>query len=320
MRRALIAGGAGFIGSNLTSFLIEKGILVTVIDNCITGSKKNLEQLLATNAITYIEGDIADKKTLDALKKDSFDIIFHLASPASPIQYTRYPEETMLANSYGTRNLLQFLKEGHAKRLVITSTSEVYGDPLVHPQVETYWGNVNSFGPRACYDESKRFAEALCYTYIHSYGTDIKIARLFNTYGKNMEQNDGRVVSNFIMQALTKKPITIYGDGKQTRSFCHISDMVNALFALAETSSNDYIFNLGNPEEHTIEEAAKLIKELTHSPSEIVFQPSTVDDPKRRKPDITKAKTVLQWEPHTSFKDGIIATIPYFQTRFLQTS
>ncbi|NTU74389.1 NAD-dependent epimerase/dehydratase family protein, partial [Candidatus Roizmanbacteria bacterium] len=246
------------------------------------------------------------------------DIIYNMASPASPIQYKKHPLETMKTNSIGVMRLLDYMKVSGSKVFVQSSTSEVYGDPLVHPQKETYWGNVNTLGPRSCYDEGKRFAETLIMNYFHTYNLDVRLARIFNTYGPNMEKNDGRVVSNFIMQSLTKQPITIYGEGEQTRSFCYVSDMVNGLYKLAATPNlAGEVINVGNPDERTINELAGLIKEMTGTPSEIIHQPIDADDPCRRKPDISKAKELLDWEPKVSLRDGLEKAIVYFKERFL---
>jgi len=313
MQTILIAGGAGFIGSNLTKTLLDQGDTVWIIDNLITGRTKNIEQYLKNNRLHFIEGDITNPTALEPLPEVPFTIIFHLASPASPIQYANHPEETLLASSTGTRHLLQLARKTRA-RLVYASTSEVYGDPLEHPQKETYWGNVNSFGPRSCYDEAKRFGEAMCYTYLHRDNVNVKIARIFNTYGPNMEQNDGRVVSNFITQAITGKPITIYGDGMQTRSFCFVDDMVAGLMALSHTEeAAATIFNLGNPHERTMLDIAQQVLTLTGSLSSIVHKDKPMDDPLRRKPDITRAKTILHWEPKVHLEDGLQKTIAYFK-------
>lgn len=314
----LITGGGGFIGSNLTAFHLEKNDVVFVIDNLITGSRKNISRFLTNKNFHFYQSDVL---TFNLPRRQAgfslptyFDLIYHLASPASPIQYKKYPIETLLTNSQGTHNLLQFLKKSLSKNFVLASTSEVYGDPLVHPQKEDYWGNVNPNGIRSCYDESKRFAESLAMNYFRKHKLNIRIARIFNTYGPNMEKNDGRVVSNFIIEALTNKPITIYGDGKQTRSFCYISDMVNGLYLLAtKTNIAGSIINLGNSIERSVLELAKIIKNLTKSSSKIVFQPIEEDDPKKRKPDISKAKKLLGWTPKVSIEDGLIKTIDYFK-------
>lgn len=307
----LITGVAGFIGSHLAHLLIGDNNRVFGVDNFITGNKKNIADLLNNPRFNLIEKDLI---TYDLSTIPPCDYIFHLASPASPIQYKKNPIQTLMVNSLGTKNVLDFIKRTNSGVFVITSTSEVYGDPLVHPQKETYWGNVNPNGVRSCYDESKRFAESLVMTYFRNYNLNVRIARLFNTFGPNMEQNDGRVVSNFILQALRNKPITIYGDGTQTRSFCYISDMVKGLFRLATTKNiAGEVVNLGNPNEKTILELAKQIKTMTSSTSEIVFAAIDQDDPKKRKPDITKAHALLDWEPQVNLEEGLSNTIIYFK-------
>lgn len=313
--KILITGGAGFIGSNLTEFHLEKNDEIYVIDNFITGNKKNIEPFLKNSSYHFTQGDV---RNFVFSTLPSFDIVYHLASPASPIQYKKYPIETLMVNGMGTYNLLEFFKISKSKVFIFSSTSEIYGDPQVHPQPENYWGNVNPVGTRSCYDEAKRFAEALIYSYFRKNNLDLRIARIFNTYGPNMEKNDGRVVSNFIMQALQKKPITIYGDGRQTRSFCFVSDMIKGLYqmAIAHNIAGE-IINLGNPDEKTIIDLAKIIKRMTNSESDIVNQPIEADDPKKRKPDITKAKELLCWQPTVNLHDGLIKTIEYFKTRFL---
>lgn len=308
--KILIAGGAGFIGSSLTQLHLKRKDTVFIIDNLITGSIKNIKPFLKLNTVHFIQEDVVD---YDFTKLPSFDIVYHLASPASPIQYKKYPIETLLSNSRGTYNLLEFVKKSQSCVFVLASTSEVYGDPLVHPQPENYWGNVNPNGIRSCYDESKRFAESITTTYFRKYKLDTRIARIFNTYGPNMESNDGRVISNFIMQALTNKPITIYGTGRQTRSFCYVSDMVKGLYLLATTPKiSGQVFNLGNPVEKTILEISTMIKEMIKTKSKIVFLPIDSDDPKKRKPDITKAKQILKWKPEISLEKGLPKTIDYF--------
>lgn len=310
----LITGGAGFIGSNLAAFHLLKHDHIYVIDNLLTGSKKNIEPLQDNANFTFINADITN---CEFSQLPPCDIVYNLASPASPIQYKKFPIETMMTNSIGTKNVLEFFRSSGSKVFVESSTSETYGDPLVHPQVETYWGNVNPIGVRSCYDESKRFAEALIMSYYRKYNLNMRIARIFNTYGPNMEENDGRVVSNFIMQALTKKPITVYGDGTQTRSFCYVSDMVQALYSLATTQNiAGQIINLGNPNEKTINELADLIKNMTKTPSEIIHKPIDEDDPKKRKPDITKAQQLLNWQPKILLENGLTNTITYFKERF----
>ncbi len=306
----LITGGAGFIGSHLSKKYIDLGDDVYIIDNLLTGNKKNIESL-SKDKLHFFEEDV---QTFDFKKLPEIEIAYHLASPASPTQYKKYPIETLMTNAYGTYRLMEHAKNGTIKKTVLASTSEVYGDPLVHPQNESYFGNVNSVGPRACYDEAKRFAEALVMTYRQKHNLDICIARIFNTYGSNMEVDDGRVISNFISQIIKGEPITIYGDGKQTRSFCFVSDMVDGLSTLGETKNlSGQVINLGNPEEKTVLELAELIKNLMQSKSEFEFKPIDSDDPKKRRPDITKAKTLLNWEPYVSLEEGLKKTIIYFK-------
>lgn len=309
--KILITGGAGFIGSNLASFHLKKADNVTVIDSFITGSERNLKHILHHKDFHLVRADVT---SCSFEKLPSFDIIYHLASPASPIQYKKYPIETLMVNSLGTKRLLDFMLKTKSKRFVFSSTSETYGDPLIHPQKEDYWGNVNPVGIRSCYDESKRFGEALCMSYVRKHNLDIRIARIFNTFGPYMEQNDGRVVSNFIIQALQKKPFTIYGDGTQTRSFCYVTDMVQGLYLLATTNKlNGEIVNLGNTDERTVKELALLIKKLTNTSSSIIRQNIDTDDPQRRKPDINKAKQLLGWKPTVTLEKGLVKTIAYFQ-------
>ncbi len=313
--KILVTGGAGFIGSNLAAFHLVKNDDVTIIDNLLTGAKKNIEQFLTDKKFQFIEADIT---TFDFSTLRPFDLIYHLASPASPIQYKKHPVETLLVNSQGTYNVLEFMKNSHSQIFVLASTSEVYGDPLVHPQTESYWGNVNPVGVRSCYDEGKRFAEAITMTYFRKDKLDIRIARIFNTYGPNMEKCDGRVISNFIMQALTNEPITVYGDGKQTRSFCYVDDMVKGLYLLATVKDiSGEVINLGNPHERTIADLAQTIKEKVKSSSPIVFESIDDDDPKRRKPDIAKAGKRLNWQSTIDLSAGLDKTIDYFKKRFL---
>ena len=311
--RSLVAGGAGFIGSHLCSSLLEKGNTVICVDNLITGSKKNIEKLLDNNRFTFIEHDITNQFNNATIQQiGTVDYIYHLASSASPIQYQNHPLETLHVNSIGTEHMLTLAKETGAK-ILYASTSEVYGDPLEHPQKENYWGNVNSFGPRSCYDESKRFGEALVYTYIKKFTVDARIIRIFNTYGPNMEKNDGRVVSNFIIQALSGKPMTIYGDGLQTRSFCYIADMVEGIIRAMETeNTKGAVINLGNPDERSVRDIALLVKQMTRSKSDIVYQDLPEDDPARRQPDISNAKQLLNWKPSISLEEGLKKTIQYF--------
>ncbi|HLD39461.1 MAG TPA: UDP-glucuronic acid decarboxylase family protein, partial [archaeon] len=290
MKTCLVAGGAGFIGSWLCKDLIEKDYRVVCLDNMITGHRENID--IDSDNFSFIDHNITNSITFD----EKIDFIFHLASPASPVHYQKHPVETLLANSVGTMNLLKLAEKNNASFL-FASSSEAYGDPKEHPQKETYWGNVNPNGPRACYDEGKRFGEAL----VSSFPVDWRIVRIFNTYGPFMNKNDGRVVPNFINQALENKPITVYGDGKQTRSFCYVSDMVEGLEkAMFSDKARGQVINLGNPSEITMLELADIIIELTGSKSELVFKNLPVDDPTRRKPDITKAKDLLCWTPNVN--------------------
>ena len=306
----LITGGAGFIGSHLTKHYLDTGTHVYVIDNLITGTERNIS-FADTSHLHFFNHDICN---FDYSQLPEIDLAYHMASPASPIQYKKHPVETMLANSWGTYKLAEEMKKGTIKKLVLASTSEIYGDPLEHPQQETYWGNVNTLGPRACYDESKRFAEAMVSTYRRKFDVSVRIARIFNTYGPNMEIDDGRVVSNFITQALTGKPLTIYGDGRQTRSFCYVSDLVSGLIALGETEGIDgEVINLGNPDEKTMTELAEIIKEMTGTDSEIAYHKIDEDDPKQRKPDISKAVKLLNWMPQVELRDGLKETVTYFK-------
>lgn len=311
MQKVLVTGGSGFIGSHLCKSLLDDGFEVYCLDNLITGNKNNVEDLVSNGNFKFIEADVVDPIKIDG----KFDYVFHLASPASPIDYQNLPEETLLVNSQGTLNVLNFAKDNSAK-VLIASTSEVYGDPLAHPQKETYWGNVNSFGSRSCYDEGKRFAEAASYVFLHKYDLDVRVIRIFNTYGPNMQKDDGRVVSNFINWAINDKQIKIDGDGSQTRSFCFVSDLVLGIKkAMFVEGTKGEIFNLGNPTEFTMTELANEILNLTGSKSEIVmsgeFRP---DDPMKRKPDISKAKKILDWEPVVDLKDGLTKTIEYYKS------
>jgi len=312
MEKVLVTGGAGFIGSHLCKSLLDDGYQVICLDNLITGNKKNIEDLISNPNFEFLEIDVT--KPNEQLNNLSANYIFHLASPASPIDYQNLPEETLLVNSLGTLNILNFARETKAK-VLIASTSEIYGDPLEHPQKETYWGNANSFGPRSCYDESKRFAEAATYVFLQKHGIDARIVRIFNTYGPNMQKDDGRVVSNFINWAINGEDIKIDGDGSQTRSFCYVSDLVEGLKkAMFAEATKGEIFNLGNPEEYKISELAQKIIELLNSKSKVTFSGSfRPDDPMQRCPDITKAQTVLNWEPKVKLEEGLIKTIEYYK-------
>lgn len=307
--RILVAGAAGFIGSHLCDRLLGDGHTVVAMDNFITGSPDNLAHLEGNSEFELIEQDVT--KSFAAPGK--FDAVMNLASPASPIDYLEHPIATLEVGSKGTQNLLEVALANNA-RFLLTSTSECYGDPLVHPQVETYWGNVNPVGPRSCYDESKRFAEAITMAYHRKYGVASNIARIFNTYGPRMQLDDGRVVPAFVDSALHNQPFTVFGSGSQTRSFCYVTDLVDGLCRLA-MSDERYPVNLGNPLEMTILEFAQHIKSVSGSTAPIEFRPLPEDDPKRRKPDISKAKALLGWEPKVTLDEGLAETIAYFRQK-----
>ena len=307
--KSIVTGGAGFIGSHLCERLLKEGHEVIALDNLATGKAKNIKHLLDNPNFVFIKHDVS--KPFETNEK--IDNIFHFASPASPIDYQDIPINTIGANSFGAYNMLVLTKRNNAKFL-IASTSEVYGDPKVHPQVETYWGNVNPVGVRSCYDESKRLGEAITMSFYRAYNLDVRIIRIFNTYGPRMRMDDGRVIPNFAVQSLTGKPITIYGDGTQTRSFCYIDDLVEGIYrAMFSDGTKGEIVNLGNPNEKNMLELAELFKKLTGAKSGIVFKPLPKDDPTRRKPDITKAKKLLGWEPKVSLEDGLRKTLEYFK-------
>ncbi|MEK7472423.1 MAG: UDP-glucuronic acid decarboxylase family protein [Patescibacteria group bacterium] len=314
MKKVLVTGGAGFIGSHLCKSLLSDGYEVMCLDNLITGSSKNIEDLLTNSNFSFIKADITSN-SINQLINTSANFIFHLASPASPIDYQNFPLETLLVNSKGTVNMLALAKDLKAK-ILIASTSEVYGDPLEHPQKETYCGNVNTFGPRACYDESKRFAETATYVYLNKYDIDARIIRIFNTYGPQMQKDDGRVVSNFINWALKNEDIKIDGDGSQTRSFCYVSDLVDGIKkAMFTNKTKGEIFNLGNPDEFAIKELAEIVIKLTNSKSKVVYSGKfRPDDPMQRCPDITKARKTLNWEPKVELKEGLQKTIKYYKS------
>src|SRR5580704_889170 len=303
-----MSGAAGFIGSHLCDRLIAEGHQVVGYDNFMTGDARNLERLKSDPAFEFREWDVCRPLDVDG----PVDGVLHLASLASPKDYLEHPLETLEVGSAGTRNLLE-LAQRHKARFLLTSTSECYGDPLVHPQVETYWGNVNPVGVRSCYDESKRYAEALTMAYHRVHSVRTTIARIFNTYGPRMQLKDGRVVPAFIDQALHGEPMTVFGDGTQTRSFCYVRDLVDGLYRLT-LSDERYPVNLGNPQELTILEFAERIRRLTGTTAALEFKPLPQDDPKRRQPDISKAKQVLGWEPQVSLEEGLRDTIEYFQT------
>jgi UDP-glucuronate decarboxylase len=305
MARILVTGGAGFIGSHLVEFLLQQGQDLLCLDNYFTGSKENLLHLRDHPRLEMIRHDVVNPIMLE------IDQIYHLACPASPVHYQYNPVKTIKTNVLGTLHMLGLAKRVKA-RILLASTSEIYGDPLEHPQNEGYWGNVNCLGLRSCYDEGKRVAETLMMDYHRQNGVDIRIARIFNTYGPRMALNDGRVVSNFIIQALRGEEITIYGEGQQTRSFCYVSDLVDGLVRLMNCEGQTEPVNLGNPEEFTIMELAKKVLDLTGSAAPLVYKPLPPDDPVRRRPDITRAKERLGWQPSVLLEVGLRATIPYF--------
>jgi dTDP-glucose 4,6-dehydratase len=309
MPTSLVTGGAGFLGSHLCDFLLARGHRVICVDNLETGSLENIHHV-RDGRFRFEMLDITAHYEVD----EAIDLVFHMASPASPIDYARLPLHTLKVGAYGTHNTLGLAKKYRA-RFLLASTSEVYGDPLVHPQPETYWGNVNPIGPRGVYDEAKRYAEALTMAYLRQQGVDTCIARIFNTYGAKMRPNDGRAVPTFLRQALTDKPVTVFGDGSQTRSFCYVEDMIRGLVLLAESEAHEPI-NLGNPDEMSLLEMAKLVVELTGSRSEIVFEALPIDDPQVRQPDIARARDLLGWQPEISLRDGLTRTVEHY-TRIL---
>ena len=312
VKNILVAGGAGFIGFHLCSRLVEQGHNVVVVDNFFTGSSKNIEPLFASGRFSIIEHDITMACNFTSKDGKNFDQIYNLACPASPVHYQPDPVRTMMVNILGMKNLLDLAK-AHNSRILQASTSEVYGDPKVHPQSEDYTGNVTIIGPRACYDEGKRAAETLCFDYHRQYKTDIKVVRIFNTYGPFMRRDDGRVVSNFICQALAGEPITIYGDGSQTRSFCYIDDIVDGIIRMMESAPGIVgPVNLGNPDEFTIEELADKVLEKTGGKSSVIYKPLPQDDPMQRCPDISLAKELLGWQPKISLDRGLDKAIAYF--------
>jgi dTDP-glucose 4,6-dehydratase len=308
MPRVVITGAAGFIGSHLAESLLDRGYSVVGIDSLLTGDIANIAHL-ANRDFTFIKHDVTNYIYIEG----PVDFVLHWASPASPIDYLQLPIPTLKVGALGTHKALGLAKAKGA-RFVIASTSEVYGDPLEHPQRETYWGNVNPIGPRGVYDEAKRFAEAMTVAYHRYHGLDTKIVRIFNTYGPRMRMNDGRAVPAFISQALTGEDVTIFGRGTQTRSFCYISDLVDGIIRLALSDVNDPV-NIGNPSEMTIEEIARTILRMTGSSSRLVYRPLPTDDPRVRQPDITRARTLLGWEPKVSLEDGLTATIAYFRKK-----
>jgi dTDP-glucose 4,6-dehydratase len=306
---SVVTGGAGFLGSHLTDRLLAEGHRVVGLDNFITGNPENIGHLAGNQNYRFVRQDVSNFIFLP----DDIDFVFHLASPASPIDYLEHPIPTMKVGALGTHNALGLAKAKRAT-FFLASTSESYGDPLVHPQREDYWGNVNPIGPRGVYDEAKRFAEALTMAYHRYHGIDTKIIRIFNTYGPRMRLRDGRVVPAFIGQALTGEPLTVFGDGSQTRSFCYVSDLVDGMFKLVMSDFHDPV-NIGNPQEMTIKEFGEQIIRITGTHSELEYRPLPVDDPKVRQPDIGRARSILGWEPKVDFEEGIGHTIEYFRSR-----
>lgn len=306
---SVVTGGAGFLGSHLVDLLLSKGHKVVVIDNLITGSISNLDHLAGNTDLRFIQQDVTEFLFLDG----PVDYIWHFASPASPIDYLEIPIQTLKVGSLGTHKALGLAREKGA-RFLLTSTSEIYGDPLVHPQTEEYWGNVNTIGPRGCYDESKRFAEAITMAYHRQHKIETRIVRIFNTYGPRMRLNDGRVVPAFVGQALRGEPLTIFGKGQQTRSFCYVSDLIEGIYRLMMSDCSLPV-NIGNPHEMTVAEFAKEIIKATGAKSKLVYKPLPQDDPKQRRPDITRAKKILDWEPVVPLSEGIARTIEYFRPR-----
>jgi len=307
-RRVLVTGGAGFLGSHLCERLVADGCDVICLDNFFTGRRENLDRLWGSHAFELLRHDVTEAMTLEV------DEIYHLACPASPVHYQRNPVRTIRTGVVGTANMLDVARDARA-RILIASTSEVYGDPAVHPQPEEYWGHVNPIGSRACYDESKRCAEALAVSYARQYATEVRIVRIFNTFGPRLAMDDGRVISNFIVQALRGEPLTIYGDGAQTRSFCYVSDLIEGLLLLMKSDLNAQPINIGNPGEFTMRELAEKVLSLTGSRSEVVYRPLPQDDPKQRRPDISRARKLLGWEPRVPLEEGLRHTIEYFRER-----
>jgi dTDP-glucose 4,6-dehydratase len=312
--RVVVTGGAGFLGSHLTDALLARGEEVVCIDNLATGSTDNIEHLFGHAGFTFVEHDV----TRFIWVPGRVDAVMHLASPASPADYLEMPIQTLKVGSLGTHNSLGLAKAKGA-RFFLASTSEVYGDPQVHPQPETYWGHVNPVGPRGVYDEAKRFAEAMTLAYHRHHGLEVRIVRIFNTYGERMRARDGRVVSNFIVQALRGDPLTVYGDGLQSRSFCYVEDEIRGFLALLDGDHTGPI-NVGNPGEFTMLELAALVKEVTGSDSPVVFEALPIDDPAQRRPDITLASTLLGWEPKIELREGLERTAAYFRTKLEQSS
>jgi len=309
MPTSLVTGGAGFLGSHLCDYLLQRGDRVICVDNVETGSLGNIEHIADAARFDFRMLDITEHYEID----EPVDFVFHMASPASPIDYARLPLHTLRVGAYGTHNSLGLAKVKRA-RFLLASTSEVYGDPLVHPQPETYWGNVNPIGPRGVYDEAKRYAEALTMAYHRQQGVNTSIARIFNTFGPRLRPNDGRAIPAFMGQALSDRPLTVFGDGSQTRSFCYVDDLIRGLVMLAQSGVHEPV-NIGNPNEMTLQEMAELIVELSGSRSEIVYEALPVDDPKVRQPDITRARDLLGWAPQIDVRDGLQRTLDYYSSR-----
>ncbi len=307
--RILITGGAGFIGSHLCDRFLGEGHEVICLDNLITGTTDNIAHLAGKEKLTFVKHDVTNY----IFVAGKVDAILHFASPASPVDYLHFPIQTLKVGSLGTHKALGLAKEKKA-RFLLASTSEVYGDPLIHPQPEAYWGNVNPIGPRGVYDEAKRFAEAMTMAYRRFHGLETRIVRIFNTYGPRMRLRDGRVVPNFILQALQKEDLTVYGDGSQTRSFCYVDDLVEGIVRLLFSNETEPV-NLGNPGEYSILDFAREVLKITGSPSKIVYQHLPVDDPRVRQPDIAKAQRVLGWSPRVDLREGLQKTVPYFRER-----
>lgn len=310
--RAVITGGAGFLGSHLCDAMIAQGWQIVCVDNFVTGDKENIQHLEKDPRFQFVQHDVSESLEIEP----PIDAVMHFASPASPDDYLKFPIETLKVGSLATFNALELARKDQA-RFLMASTSECYGDPEVSPQPETYWGRVNSVGPRSVYDEAKRFSEAVTMAYHRKYGVDTRIVRIFNTYGPRMRLNDGRALPNFLFQALSGQPLTIYGDGRQTRSFCYVSDLIEGILRLL--NSNEHLpVNIGNPHEITILEFAERIRAITGNRIDLIYRPLPQDDPKRRQPDITKAKQLLNWEPRVSLEEGLNLTLAYFQRKFDQ--
>ncbi|MDQ3008131.1 MAG: SDR family oxidoreductase [bacterium] len=316
-KTVVVTGAAGFLGSHLCDALIAAGAKVIGVDNFLTGDADNLTQLSNHDHFVFVEADVNQQPSSYLPANEKIECIFHFASPASPPLYQAHPVETYLVNSMATHQLLQYLLQHNpAARFVFASTSEIYGDPEIHPQVESYWGNVNPNGIRSCYDEAKRLGETICGVHQRDFEMDVRIVRIFNTYGPRMDINDGRVIPNFIKQILNQQPLELYGDGTQTRSFCYVDDLINGIMKLASVDAGSgKSINIGNPTEFTMLEAVAVLESITGTKLETVFKPLPQDDPVRRKPDITLAKHVLEWQPTISFEEGLKKTIEYFRQR-----